>query len=194
MSDGNGSRATKTVGQRVQGSRRKVLTEIEEALKRHRYIRAAIATMRVAPFGRQIVAYIVPATLLSRAEVASHCRKHLPARIIPTAIIFVPSLPLTRTGKIDRRALSRLPLQDVRESNRSPVGQEEMEVEEAFTSTLGLERIGRQQNFFELGGHSLAALRVIAELNKEFGTSLTLADFFGEATVAGLAAKLKSSR
>jgi acyl carrier protein len=170
------------------------LSEIDQVLKGHPYVRSAVAGIRETPEGPQLVAYVVPTTLLSRAEVMEHCRKHLPERQTPSAVVFMPEFPTTHDGEIDYAALYRQPPQTSQESYQPPVGRAEADVEQRFAGTLGLERIGREDNFFDLGGHSLLATKIVAALNEQFGTSLTLKDVFSNPTVAGLAERMKSSQ
>jgi acyl carrier protein len=100
-------------------------------------------------------------------------------------MVRLPSLPLTGSGKLDRRALP--------EPERSASGPLDVEltpseeiVASVWCEVLGLEELGRHDNFFELGGHSLLATRVISRLRASFGIEVPLRVLFDNPTVSDL--------
>jgi hypothetical protein len=101
-------------------------------------------------------------------------------------------LPLTPSGKLDRRALPspesvRPVLDNVFVAPRSPV---EVLLAEIWSSLLGIETVGIHDDFFALGGHSLSAMRVISRLRTTFEMDLPLITLFEAPTIAGLALAL----
>jgi acyl carrier protein len=109
--------------------------------------------------------------------------------MVPSVFVVLDSLPLTPSGKVDRRSLPAPGLSDVRAENvyvepRTPV---EEQLAEIWEEVLGLERVGVHDDFFELGGHSLLAVRVVTRLNRQFGVELPLHVLFEDPTIEGLA-------
>ncbi len=74
----------------------------------------------------------------------------------------------------------------------APVDETEKAVAAVWEEYLGIQGIGLHDNFFELGGHSLLATQITSRLRDTFQAGLTIARFFAEPTVAGLAAALAS--
>src|SRR6185295_1864688 len=98
------------------------------------------------------------------------------------------ALPLTPSGKVDRRALpapggDALALRGY----EAPQGETEQALAEIFAAVLGADRVGRRDHFFELGGHSLLAVRVISRVRQALGAEVALADLFERPVLADLA-------
>jgi acyl carrier protein len=114
--------------------------------------------------------------------------------MIPTAFVLLEAMPLTPSGKVDRRALpapeyTRAGLAAL-VAPRTPV---EEEIAEIWRSLLKLETVGVHDNFFALGGHSLLAAQVVARLRAAFGLDLPLRALFENPTVAGLAERIEAT-
>ncbi|WP_245865972.1 non-ribosomal peptide synthetase [Rhodococcoides kyotonense] len=154
--------------------RRIELGEIEAALAGHRSVRDAVATVR----GNGLVAFVV---LDGRtAVIEAYARDVLPAWMVPT-IVPVDEIPLTPSGKPDRRAMV---LPDVRGTYSAPVTSTERTVAQIFSDVLSIESVGRDHNLFDAGGDSLTASTVLSRL----GSPITLAELFRHPTVFSLAA------
>ena len=118
-------------------------------------------------------------------------RSRLPPFMIPSLLVPLETLPRTASGKIDRRRLSRLPLdRGSGPQGRAPRDPREELLAALFAEGLGLDRIDVDRDFFELGGHSLLATRVVSRIRRVFGCSLDLATFFSHPTVGELALHL----
>jgi FkbM family methyltransferase len=128
-----------------------------------------------------------PAAL--RADLTQHMARTLPDYMIPGAIVFLDALPLTSSGKLDRRALPA-PHQEVRADDVPPHGPVEEVVASVWRSALGVAQVGRNTSFFELGGHSLLVTRVVAALSTLVRIQLPIRAVFDAPTVAGIAAAL----
>ncbi len=124
------------------------------------------------------------------AALRDFLKQKLPDYMVPTSVVVLDSLPLTASGKLNRRAL---PAPD--DSDRAILAAPETPLEKSLTAiwadVLEVKAIGVNDNFFELGGHSLLAVRLFALIEKRFGRRLPLATLFQTPTVAQLAAVLQ---
>jgi amino acid adenylation domain-containing protein len=170
--------------------------EVEAALAAHPAVReAAVDAREDGEGGARLVAWFVPAGAdpVGQGELRAHLRARLPEHMVPSAFVRLAGLPLTVHGKVDRRALPE-PGAAPDPGSAEPRTPTEREVAAVWAALLGLERVGADDDFFALGGHSLLATRVLSRLRASHGVDLTLADFFGASTVAGLAALVDGRR
>ncbi len=161
--------------------------EIEAALRQHAGVREAVVVAR----GERLVAYVVAGEEGAGAgDLQEFLRGRLPAALVPSAFVPLSGLPLTPTGKVDRRALPEPELKESegREAARTPV--EEI-LAGIFAEVLGVAGVGRMGSFFHLGGHSLLATRVVSRVREAFGVELPLRSLFEAPTVAALAAEVE---
>lgn len=109
--------------------------------------------------------------------------------MVPTAFAVIPEIPLTTSGKLDKRAL---PTPDAltERAFRLPVTPTERRMCAIYSHLFGKERVGLDDSFFELGGHSLLAARLVAQIRAQFGIDLTVRAVFDRPTPAGLAEQL----
>ncbi|MGW6724320.1 amino acid adenylation domain-containing protein [Nocardia sp. NPDC055029] len=167
------------------------LGEIEAALLAAPQVATAAVLAKSDPqLGDRLVAYVVPApdTELTATAAKAAVAQVLPSYMVPAAFVVLDRLPLNANGKLDRAALPEPVLEPRR--YREPVGENAIAVAEVFTEVLGVERPGLDDDFFSLGGNSLLATRVVHRLRERTGTELTVAAFFADPTVAGLADRL----
>lgn len=147
---------------------------------------------------KQVVAYIVPVEgQVPRVdELQSFLKASLPDYMMPSAFVILEALPLTSSGKVDYRALSKPEgVRPVLETSFvAPCTAVEETVAGIWAQTLGIGQVGIHDNFFELGGHSLLATRIISRLQDAFQIKLPLRYFFDTPTVAGLAASVETIR
>ena len=147
--------------------------EIEAVLARHPSVAQAAVIDREDPGGdKQLVGYVV-AQSGQRAEPAllrTHVAQSLPEYMVPGAIVVLDALPVTPSGKLDRKALPAPEFRATGITWRAPRTPQEVILCALFAETLGLPRVGIDDNFFELGGHSLAVIRLFARIEKELKT------------------------
>lgn len=165
------------------------LGEIETVLAAHPQVREAVVIAIDQPGNKRLVAYIVPKQHLDISELISYLKQKLPDYMLPSAFVkLLDALPLTPSGKTDRRAL---PAPLSRERNVStnlipPRTATEEVLTGIWSDVLGLEQVGIYDNFFALGGHSLLAMQVIARLRETFKVELPISCLFDYPTVVEL--------
>ncbi|HLL45452.1 MAG TPA: phosphopantetheine-binding protein, partial [Longimicrobiaceae bacterium] len=167
--------------------------EVEAALGAHPQVReAAVVVREDTPGDRRLVAYAVGAegAAPSWAELRAYLKTRLPEYMLPSACVQLEELPLTPSGKLDRRALPAPDGGSGREylAPRTPT---EKLLAGVWAEVLGTERVGLHDNFFELGGHSLLLVQLHARLEEHFAGRLTLTDLFQFSTLADLAVHLE---
>jgi len=132
----------------------------------------------------------------STSELHRFLREKLPDYMIPSAFVLLDALPLSRNGKIDRRALpvpdrERPTLDRAFIAPRNPL---EETLANIWIEVLGVERVGVHDNFFELGGHSLLATQVNSRVRDALDVELPLRLLFEAPTIADLAVGVVLSR
>ncbi|HYH79051.1 MAG TPA: amino acid adenylation domain-containing protein, partial [Longimicrobium sp.] len=170
--------------------------EVEAALREHPDVAdAAVAAPERAPGERRLVAWVVPhrAPAPPQRELREFLGELLPAHMVPASILFVRELPLTPSGKLDRRALLAMesPAAAADEAYVAPATPLETLLAEVWASVLGRERVGVRDSFFELGGDSIGAMQVVARARKA-GLVVEPRLLFAHPTIARLAAALGS--
>ncbi|MEU6328267.1 non-ribosomal peptide synthetase [Streptomyces sp. NPDC047049] len=165
--------------------------EIEHALREQPEVAdAAVTVHRPSPDDARLAAFVVasPGPVPRPAALRDRLAAVLPAHLAPDEVQVVDALPLTASGKVDRRALTDLVTADRPDAAAGPLGPLEQAVAEIWGRSLGRAVTRPDADFLALGGHSLLALAVTDDLREELGVELTLADFFATPTVAGHAA------
>jgi len=164
------------------------LGEIEALLDKHPGVGQSVVVACGDQGEQQLLAYVVPRQAALAAEpLKDHLARTLPKYMIPGAFVFLDQLPLTSSGKVDRKRLpapARAIPQQVQLSPRSPT---EEVVMGTFRSVLERADFGVLDSFFELGGHSLTAARLMSKLRTTSGIDLPLRQLFERPTVAALA-------
>jgi acyl carrier protein len=172
------------------------LGEIEAVLAEHKEVREGVViALGTTTSDKRLAAYIVAEQAQSppsASELRAHLKNKLPDYMVPSAFVVLDEMPLTPSGKVDRRALPepsqlRPELESEFVVPRTPA--EEL-LAEMWARTLKLERVGIHDNFFDLGGHSLLATQLISQVRKTFRIELPLRSLFEEPTVSGLLKEL----
>jgi non-ribosomal peptide synthetase component E (peptide arylation enzyme)/acyl carrier protein len=148
--------------------------ETEAVLRQHPAVREAIVITRQGKAGdTRLIAYAVlqPQSTATPSELQAYLRQVLPQYMIPSAVVLLESMPLTSSGKVDRRSLPTPSdiSAPVSPSFAAPRTATETIIADIWKEVLGLDQVGSHDNFFELGGHSLLAMRVIALIEKRLG-------------------------
>ena len=184
---GRADRQVKIRGVRVEPG------EVEAALLRQPGIAEAVVVAREdRPGGRRLVAYLVarPGEPLSPRELQAALARELAAVLVPSAFVLLDHLPLSASGKVDRRALPEPPDAPEGEREAAPEGAAEETLAALFREVLGLPWIGAEDDFFALGGHSLLAARLAARVRRDLAVELPMALLVAHPTVRELARAL----
>ncbi|NDP41928.1 MAG: non-ribosomal peptide synthetase [Aromatoleum sp.] len=186
-----------------QGSRIKIrgftvdLIEIERALAAcpgvARCAVVAIVGDR-APEVDRLVAYVTtaPATAPDPRRLRQRLARTLPGYMLPGAFVFRDALPLTSSGKIDRKAMAALEPPSLESTHDFDAPRDDLDrkVASLFGELLKQPRVGRDDDFFLLGGDSLAFTEL--QLRLRAGHGLMLTSVHDDMTVAGIAARLRA--
>ncbi|GCE15700.1 non-ribosomal peptide synthetase [Tengunoibacter tsumagoiensis] len=174
------------------------LGEIEHVLRRAPLVTDTAVIVDTSSAGNpKIIAYLVPQAGSSPTPQAlrAHAREWLPDYMLPSHFILLASLPLTTSGKLDRKALPR-PEPGERQTEIAYAPAEtpiEKVIADVWKEVLQVDKVGINDNFFELGGHSLHLIRVFGKLQHQVPGELLLTDLFQFATIHDLSAHLQQS-
>ncbi|MGW7436991.1 non-ribosomal peptide synthetase, partial [Streptomyces sp. NPDC054849] len=165
--------------------------EIEHVLTRHPRVRAATVTVHEdGTAGPRLVAHVVVDGPLDQAELRAFAAESLPGYMVPSAIVPLDALPLTASGKVDRRALPA-PGFLSSPTGRAPRTPHEELLCGLFAEILGVPGpVSIDDGFFDLGGHSLLAMRLLGRIRTAVGADLGMRALFEAPTVAALARRL----
>jgi amino acid adenylation domain-containing protein len=174
------------------------LEEVEAHLERHPGVREAAVIDRAGNGGDAVLAAFVvmreerplPSETLRRFLADS-----LPAFMVPAHFQAISRIPMTATGKIDRRALRRLELTDTGSATTEPLrSATEESLAAIWRKLLSVERVARADNFFALGGHSLQATQLALAVRTGFGVEFPLRNLFSMPSIAEMASFIDSER
>jgi amino acid adenylation domain-containing protein len=170
------------------------LGEIESALREQVGVRDAVVVMR-ADHGsdKRLVAYVV-ADGTTTEQLRDLLKQRLPAYMVPSAFVFLPTMPLTASGKINRKALPLVQSAVQPAQVKLPLGETERTIADIWKQVLKIEEVGVEDKFFDLGGHSLLIPEVRLALQKAFGSSLPIVEFFRYPTIRSLAMRLNAEK
>ena len=176
------------------------LGEIEAVLARHPAVeQAAVAASEPTASGdRELVAgYLLRSaeSAPSATEIRGWLRLQLPDYFVPARLAALEKLPVTPSGKLDRRALVAAVREEAaRERFLSPAQRPNTEAEsviaEAWKQVLGRGSIGVEDNFFDAGGNSISAVRVHALIGEALKVEFPITTFFQRPTIRALAKAL----
>jgi aryl carrier-like protein len=166
------------------------LGEIETRLLAHPGVKEAVVLPGESKTGeKHLCAYIVPEKELVVSALRENLSKKLPVYMIPSFFLMLEKMPLTPTGKLDRKALPDAEIKRKKEYARPRNELEEILVK-TWAGVLGLQGVGIDENFFEIGGDSIKAIQIGARLNKA-GYKFEMKDIFAYPVISGLAPQLK---
>jgi amino acid adenylation domain-containing protein len=176
------------------------LGEIESALAAHSSVRQAVVLLsrnEKRAGEKRLIGYVVvnPDQRPTPDELHAFLKQKLPEYMVPSFIFIMEEFPLTRNGKVDRRALPEPQTAGhaAQEAESLPHSPLEEVVQGIWLEVLGLENVNVYANFFDLGGHSLLATQVISRLRTSLRVDLPVRTLFENPTIAGLVKEVESA-
>ncbi|WP_032674152.1 amino acid adenylation domain-containing protein, partial [Pseudomonas syringae] len=174
------------------------LGEIESRLQQCSDVREAVVLAVALAGSLQLIAYVVPQVaansdaeqLAVRQRIKSQLQANLPDYMVPTHLLLLPELPLTPSGKLDRKSLPAPDSSQLQARYRAPHSEVETCLAAIWQEVLHAQQVGLDDHFFELGGHSLLAAQVIARIKTRLGVSLPLRVLFEKPLLGELAAEV----
>ncbi len=179
------------------------LGEIGVVLRQHPAVQEAVVLAREdtpsAPSSslrtdKQLVGYVVftqePAPTIG--ELRGFLKERLPEYMVPSVFVTLEALPLTPSGKVDRKSLPA-PTGDrpnLGTTYVTPQTEVQRTVTAVWQEVLGVEKVGIYDNFFDLGGHSLLVVKAHGKLQEMFGQDLPMVEMFRYPTISALAERL----
>ncbi|WP_420881832.1 amino acid adenylation domain-containing protein, partial [Rhodococcus sp. (in: high G+C Gram-positive bacteria)] len=161
------------------------LGEIESRLAAHPdVVRAAAVVREDVPGHQQLVGYLVADTEVDVDPIRRFAGETLPEFMVPTAFVVVDALPLSPSGKLDRRALPA-PTVPATPTESTHAGSASV-VASLVAEVLGRDAVGEDDDFFALGGDSILAIRLVNLARRE-GISITPRQIFEQRTARALA-------
>ncbi|MEH2211066.1 amino acid adenylation domain-containing protein [Nostoc sp.] len=172
------------------------LGEIETVLNQHPGVQESVVIVREdVPGNKRLVAYVVlnQTDTCAIAQLHQFLKQKLPDYMVPLAIVELEALPLMPNGKVNRRALpqSDIARPELEETFIAPRDFLELQLVHIWEDVLDVRPIGVNDNFFNLGGHSLLAVRLMAQIQSQFGQNLPLATLFQAPTIEQMATTLR---
>jgi amino acid adenylation domain-containing protein len=173
--------------------------EIECALREHPGVKEAVVVPSKDDSETQLIGFVVAreGQELLRRDIRQWLQERMPDYMRPGSIVLLKALPLTGSGKVDRRALLQSWM--LGKADRTVVAPRtkiEGEICRIWAETLALSPISAEDNLFDLGGHSLMATRIVSSVRKQLGIEMPVRSVFEWPTVAQFArqVELQSSR
>ncbi|HEX5868951.1 MAG TPA: condensation domain-containing protein, partial [Longimicrobium sp.] len=155
--------------------------EIEAALKQHPAVADAVVIALGEGPAARLVAYLTArdgAAVPVDAELRERLSRSMPEYMVPSAFVALNAIPLTSSGKVDRRALPAPHFAADADAYVAPRTPTEEIVAGIWSELLGVDRVGARDAFFALGGHSLLGTRVVSRIRERLGAEVPVAALF----------------
>lgn len=161
------------------------LGDIESVLRKEENITDAALLVKKRDNGEKVVcAYFTADVEINIKALKESMLKKLPSYMIPQYMMQIESIPVTRNGKLDRRALPEIKVESDTEYV-APRNETEEKLCEIYQEVLGVERVGIQDNIFDIGGNSLMVIRIVGKAVME-GIHITIQNVFMNPTIEAL--------
>lgn len=171
------------------------LGEIENVLTQIESVKQAVVFTNADINGnKRLVGYVVVEGEFDKQFIQDQLKTKLPDYMVPQLWVTLERIPLTRNGKVDKKALPDPDLSDLSTKKYvAPRNETEEKLVAIWQEVLGLDNIGVADDFFELGGHSLNATRLISVIHKQFDVKLSIVDLFDNTTLENLSLLIENT-
>jgi amino acid adenylation domain-containing protein len=164
------------------------LGEIESILQEHEKIKQAVVIAKESTDGnKRLIAYVVPQDVYKKEDLVNYLKARLPEYMVPALWIEMERLPVTKNGKVDKRALPEMEFSNLLSDEYiAPQTETEIILAEMWKDLLAVERVSMQDNFFDIGGHSLMVIKMVSHIKKEFELAIPISVLFKFTTIGEL--------
>ncbi|HWH90152.1 MAG TPA: non-ribosomal peptide synthetase [Pseudomonas sp.] len=168
--------------------------EIQARLLAQGGVAQAVVSVRDTAAGAQLIGYFTATDANENADeqiarLKAALAAELPEYMVPAQLLRLDAMPLSPSGKLDRRALPE-PHWHVRE-HIEPVSELQQQIAAIWREVLGLTQIGLRDDFFALGGHSLLATQIISRTRQACDVELPLRTLFEHSELADYAEQIR---
>ncbi|WP_028776219.1 non-ribosomal peptide synthetase [Shimazuella kribbensis] len=183
---GRSDQQVKIRGHRVE------IGEIESVLLQHDQIHHVVVQNYQNNEGESYLCSYLVGDNINTTEIKTYLNTRLPKYMVPAFSILLDSIPLTKNGKVDHKALPK-PEDTLIHPNDQLSATTEMEKKLVllWENIFSMKGIGVNQNFFHLGGNSLNAIRLVNQIQQHFSITLPVRTIFDHSTIAELATHLE---
>lgn len=171
------------------------LGEVENAILQYSQdLKQVIVEAKEIDQVKVLVAYFVSITTIDKSDLKIFLQDKLPDYMLPAFFIALEAMSLTSNGKIDRKALPEVQLEDlIQREYIAPRNATEASFALIWQEVLGIDKIGITDNFFDLGGHSLIVGQVINRIYKQLNKTVNFKTFFANPTIGALSKVVQQS-
>lgn len=167
------------------------LGEIENVIERYDGISEVAVAVKKSSLGdNQIIAYYIlknPDEKLDLNDLKKFILRYSPEYMIPAYFIEVSEMPRSSNGKINRKELLKLNIEnDNNIEYKAPETPIQVKISEIWRTLIDIEKISVYDNFFMIGGDSIRAIRLVSKLNKVFGVNIKISDLYHNSTIYDL--------
>lgn len=154
------------------------LGEIENAIQSFGGIKRAVVLVQRITDNEYLCAYYQGETAVDVEKLRAYLAKNLVRYMIPAVFIKVETFVVTPNGKIDKEALPKPDLTHLQTAYVAPATKEEKLLCTIMQETLGVERVGMNDDFFALGGTSLKVIQLQLKIYQQMQKQLKISDLF----------------
>ncbi|HEY0610184.1 MAG TPA: amino acid adenylation domain-containing protein, partial [Chitinophaga sp.] len=169
--------------------------EIEKAISTFADIKWAIVAAKEVRNETALVAYYAADTAIDKDALRDYLQEKLPEYMVPGFYLALDHIPLTASGKVDRKALPAITGEDIIKSEYvAPRNEMESMLAKIWEQILGMEQVGIHDNFFRMGGDSILSIRLVSRINKQFDVTLSIGQLYEAGTIAEISELVKDNR